>query len=75
MRRWWRSDSRRRLTLTKCKTGAWLGTCDDEDRAAFTDYLARGGSAAQLHKLCVAAGFDGGLTAVKDHARGRCCCE
>jgi len=55
-----------------CKAGAWLDTLDDDDRDAFTTWP---GSMARLFKVCVRAGYTGGLTSVKDHVQERCACD
>lgn len=60
--------------MTLCKKGRWLAILDDEDRVAFAQQIA-GGAVARLHEVCVQAGFEGGLTSTKNHAKGRCCCE
>ena len=59
-----------------CKTGMWLKTKDDADKAAIADWVARGRSIAELHRFAVRfSGFDGKLTSFKDHLRVRCSCD
>ncbi|ASN69247.1 hypothetical protein 7S3_69 [uncultured Caudovirales phage] len=61
--------------MTRCKTGAWLDTLDADDQREFTIYTRRDKPISQLHAHCVTAGFTGGLTSTKDHAKRRCCCD
>lgn len=58
----------------RCKIGAWLDTLDTDDQYAFALYTRTDKPISQLHAHCVTAGYQGGLTSTKDHARGRCCC-
>jgi hypothetical protein len=57
-----------------CKTGMWLKTKDEADNTAITDWVSAGRSVAELHRFCVRDGFDGKLTTMKEHVRGRCSC-
>ncbi len=57
-----------------CKTGIWITGLNDRDRDAFRDFLARGGSAADLHKLAIKNGCEAGETQFRRHCRERCSC-
>lgn len=58
-----------------CKTGMWLKTKDEADNTAVSNWVAKGGSVAELHRYCVRKGFDGKLTSFKSHARQTCSCD
>lgn len=57
-----------------CKTALWLEKQSPEDARAFAGFLADGGRASDLHRLCVKNGLSVGETTFRAHCHGRCCC-
>ncbi|MFE2994093.1 hypothetical protein ACFXG4_03630 [Nocardia sp. NPDC059246] len=57
-----------------CKTGAWIETLDDRDRAAIVEFLAAGKPVSHLHGLAVRNGCGAAETRFRQHFRQRCSC-
>lgn len=57
-----------------CKTGAWLASSSDEDRAAFARYLADNRPITTLHQIAVQNGCTAAETRFRSHCRQQCAC-
>ena len=57
-----------------CKTGVWLAGLDPRDSDAFADFLKRGGTTADLHKIAIKNGCDAAETQFRRHCNRTCSC-
>lgn len=69
-----REAERQANSKQPCKTGVWLESLDDRDRAAITDFLAAGKPVSHLHGLAVRNGCPSAETRFRQHFRKRCSC-
>lgn len=57
-----------------CKTGVWLESISDRDRAAFAAYVADNRPITTLHQIAVQNGCTAAETRFRSHCRQRCSC-
>jgi hypothetical protein len=59
----------------RCVVGDWITTLDADDQQAF-DNAAENMARAELHRtICEVFDRPYGITALKAHANGVCCCD
>ncbi len=65
------------LESNQCVYGQWLSQLDNDDYEYFLRSInpESGLASAEIHRLSVAGGFDGGLTSVKAHRNKDCKCH
>lgn len=57
-----------------CKTGIWLTSLAERDRAAFTAFLDDGGPVSHLHRMALKNGCEAAETQFRKHCAKTCSC-